>query len=471
MATLDPDSPSAAPSPSDAPVPTGASCLAAGAADELLVGRRGTATGEVTAFRVTGGAREAVASVTRDLDRLHHAGALYAVVAGGGAVLRVEARPEYARHERTGDHAAWLERTFDSGVAETEWHRVTMGFSNAPATQVRLRYAAADDERPVRAGDWSEVDPANPHDALLTDAVGRYLHLRVELQGDRFASPTLHTLRAYFPRESYLRYLPGIYEEDPESRAFLERFLSVFESTFVGVEEELAHSTRYLDPDGVPPAFLDWLEEWLALDPDETWPESARRALLSAAPELFTARGTPNGLLALLGIYLDGVADPSRAWVERRRRQLAAVDEREAAGLPTEEADALRRRIESDVFMLEYSDLDCATGPSRAAYERLLDCPQCFFVFVRPFLTDEQFDTVQRLVDEHRPAHAVGRAVELESSVVLGGHSYLGVNSVLPDQRLAVGESALGRESVLDTRERAGQLGVRSRLGTDTELS
>ena len=471
MATLDPDTPTGAPSPSDAPVPASASCLAAGGADELLVGRRDTVEGEVTVFRVTGAAREAVASVTLNLDRLHHAGDLYAVTAGGGAVLRVTARPAYAQHERTGTHAAWLERTFDSGVAETAWHRVTMGFSNTAATQVRLQYTAVDDQQPTRQSDWKAVDPANPHDALLTDAVGRYLRLRVELQGDRFASPHLHTLRAYFPRDSYLRHLPGIYQDDTEQRAFLERFLSIFESTFVGVEEELAHSTRYLDPDGVPTAFLGWLEEWLALDPDETWPESARRARLSAAPELFKTRGTPNGLLALVALYLDGVADPSPAWEERRRRQVAAVDAAEDAGLPTEAAAALRRRIESDVFMLEFSDLDCATGPSRAAYERLLDCPQCFFVFVRPFVSDEQFDTIQRLVDEHSPAHAVGRAVELESSVVLGGHSYLGVNSVLPDQRLAVGESALGRESVLETRETAGQLTVRSRLGSDTELS
>ncbi|MDT3435975.1 phage tail protein [Haloarcula sp. 1CSR25-25] len=471
MATLDPDAPTDAPSPSEAPVPAGASCLAAGAADELLVGRRDTVEGEVTAFRVTGATREALASVTRTLDRLHHAGDLYAVTSGGGGVLRLTARPEYAQHERTGTHAAWLERTFDSGVAETEWHRVTMGFSNAAATQVRLQYTTSDDQRSTRPSDWKTVDPANPHDALLADAVGRYLRLRVELQGDRFASPQLHTLRAYFPRDSYLRHLPGIYQDDTEARAFFERFLSIFESTFVGVEEELAHTTRYLDPDGVPPAFLGWLEDWLALAPDETWPESARRELLSAAPELFKARGTPNGLLALVALYLDGVADPSKAWEERRRRQLDAVDAAEDRGLPTEEAETLRRRIESDVFMLEFSDLDCAEGPSRAPFTELLDCPQCFFVFVRPFVSDEQFDTIQRLVDEHSPAHAVGRAVELESSVVLGGHSYLGVNSVLPDQRLAVGESALGRESVLDTRETAGQLTVRSRLGSDTELS
>lgn len=496
LAALDPDDPVVDPPIWSTAVPAGATCLAAGEDNELLVGRHGGANGAVTLARVRASGREELASSDRDLDRLHLGTDLYAVADGGRTVLAFDARERYRRHETTGEQTGSVVRSFDSGEQAIEWHRVTLGFSVADAgTQVRLSYAATDDPVQARNVEWRTVDPANPHDALLTDAVGQYLWVRIHLQGERFASPRLHTVRAYFPQQSYLRYLPAIYQEDAESRAFLQQFLSVFESTFVGVEEDIDRITQYFDPQGVPPAFLGWLADWLALSTDETWPEEARRDLLDAAPALFRDRGTPNGLLDLLGLYLEYVSEPSPAWAAVRAHQLETVDERMVTGqtdggvasgrptsestaeehlsgaLSTEEAETLRRQIESDVFLLEYGDLDCATGSSRRSYERLLDCPQCFFVFIRPFVDDDEFESVQRLIDEHRPANAVGRAVELEPSIVLGGHAYLGVNSVLPDRNLVVGEGSLGRDSVLDSHEAGARLGSRSVLGGDTELS
>lgn len=470
--TLDPDAPTAAPSAWAAPVPSGASALAVGADDELLVGRDDTAAGKVTLFRARGTGRDALSSLDTDVARLHLADRLYAVESGGRVVRALDPKTRYATHGETGDHVAVLTRRFDSGEQATAWHRVTMGLDAAAAgTQVRLEYAATDASGETAHLDWQEIEPANPHDALFAEAVGRYLHLRITLKGDRFSSPSVHAMRVYFPQQSYLRHLPGIYQQDADSRVFLDRFLAIFESTFVGVEEDLSEITQYLDPAGTSTEFVDWLGEWLALAPDETWPEPARRELIAAAHDLFKARGTPDGLLRLLAIYLAHVSAPSDAWEAWRDRQLDGVDHREGADLSPADARTLRRRIQSDVFLLEYSDLDCADGPTREAYERLLGCPQCFFVFVRPFVTDEQFETIQRLVDDHRPAHAVGRAVELEPSVVLGGHTYLGVNSVLPDRDLVVGEGALGRDLVLETRTDAGRLGVRTTLGEDTELS
>jgi len=349
---------------------------------------------------------------------------------------------------------------------------VTLGFSRlGPESQVRLAYAASDDpERPATA-DWEPLEPPNPRDALLEDAVGRYLWLRVELSGSERSSPTLAALRAYFPRKSYLRHLPELFRDEEESHDFLERFLSVFESTFVDATEEFEGVTRYLDPEGVPPEYLDWLEGWLALSADETWPPAARRALIDRAPDLFRQRGTVAGLLALLALYVDHVAERPPGRSDLLDSQVEAAARRAGSEGSPADAEAVRRRIESSVFLLEHVDLDCAEGDAREPFERLLDCPQCFFVFVRPFVTDEQFRTIRRLVDEHRPAHAVGNAVRLEPSLLLGGHTYLGMNTVLEDRDLVVGEGELGRDSVLEEREPFGQLAVRSRLGLDSTLS
>ena len=474
LAGLDPAAPESAPAPWGPSLPTAATCLAADGDGDLLLGTSPAVNGLPTLHRVRPRTTAPLGSFGRDCRRLRLvAGGLYALEDDGVTVHHLTAVRRFAADPENGTYAGTVTGVFDAGAEATEWHRVELGFDDAdPGTRVTLRYAASEDRQFAGGVDWVAFDRANPHDVLLADAVGRYLRLELTLHGTERATPSLRSVRAYFPRQSYLRHLPAVYQRDAESRDFLERFLSVFETTFVGVEEDLAELTRFLDARGIPAAFLGWLESWLALSTDETWPEDARRELLERAPALFRSRGTPNGLLALLGIYVGAVAEHPRSWQSLIDRQVAAVDDREARGdLDAEEADELRALIRSDLTLLEYADLDCASGGAREAFTALLPCPQCFFVFVRSFVTDEQLRTVQRLVDEHRPTHAVGTAVRLEPSVVLGGHSYLGVNSVLPDRDLVVGDTALGRDTVLDTRDPLGQLGVRSRLAEDTRLS
>lgn len=446
--------------------------LAGEGEDAALVARDDPLADEPTLVRVTDSSTEELIGLPDGIDGLVRSDLLYVLAADGREIHVLEPRRRFARNDATDSYDAQLVRGFDAGESGTEWHRVTLGFSNSGAeSQVRLSYAATEDPDPPDIADWHSHVPANPHDALLEDAVGRYLWLRVELSGSESASPTLASVRVYFPRQSYLRYLPTVYQDDAESRAFLEAFLSIFESTFVDVGEELEGVTRHLDSQGIPPEYLDWLGSWLALDPDETWPTEARRELLERAPELFRARGTPNGLLELVGLYADHVEKQPTGWDSLRTRQLEAAEARASREESPVDTGAVCRRIQSAVFLLEHLDLDCADDEAAGPYRRLLDCPQCFFVFVRPFVTDEQLRTIQRLVDEHRPAHAVGRAVRLEPSILLGGHSYLGVNTVLADRDLVVGESELGRTTVLDDREPHGQLAVRSRLGVDTNLS
>jgi phage tail-like protein len=426
------------------------------------------------------------------------------------------------RNPLTGRYDAQLSARLDSGVPGVEWHRTRLRRTiEGRTTQVRVAYHATDDADPtldVRSARWREIDVPGAADALLDDAVGRYLFVRLTLLGDEFASPLVESFRAYFPRQSYLRYLPGIYREDEASRTFVERYLSLFESAFVDLEEEIEHLTRYLDAAGVPTSHLSWLEGWLALETDETWPEPARRALVARAAELYRKRGTREGLLELLGLYLghltvqaqldhdgddgSGLYDPTEAAETSARLDQLIVDaglSDEAAArvrdlvaeglLTVDEAVAVESRIEAEeltgaaaaelrdlllrrAYVVEYDDLDCIeTSGARAAWDRLLDCPQCFLVLVRSRLDEEERRAVTRLVESTRPAHAVGRVVPLEEGILLGGHAYLGINSVLPDEELVLSRSGLGRDSVLGDRVPHGQLEVNSRLGDDSHLA
>jgi len=360
------------------------------------------------------------------------------------------------------------------------------GTPGYPVSASRAADWIADAERRLAGGagaddlDWQSVGPPNPEDALLTDAVGRYLWVKVELVGTATVAPRVESLRAYFPRQSYLRYLPTVYRTDADSAAFLERFLSLFESVFTDIEEDIEAATRYLDPGGVPSEALSWLAGWLALAPDETWSAAAERELVRQAHDLFKARGTRAGLRRLLALYLADRASRPPVWQWAIDRQRAAIDAREADGdLDPAAADRRRDRLERTLFVWEPSDLDCIeTAAVRDIYDRLLPCPQCFAVLLWPSLSDATVREAQRLVETTRPAHAVGRAVQLRPAIRLAGadhdrshHTYLGVNSALTDREFELESSGLGTDTRLSGHEDAGQLGVRNRLGTDTDLS
>jgi len=490
-----------------------------------------------------------------------------------------------------GTYRADLVGRFDAGERGMQWHRVTLGLDRGDSrtrtkTQVRLQYAATDDDWQPTGGDavlsdpldavegigpayssrlqtagvtelgalveltagrlalvlgtdshrislrdaadllasartalgggvdvgqieWQDLDRPNPEDALVPAAEGRYLWLKLTLVGDERASPRVDSVRAYFPRRSYLRHLPAAYQEDPASAAFLERYLSIFESTFVDIEEQISSTSKYVDPAGIPTEHLAWLGEWLAVEADETWSARALQALIEAAPDLYRKRGTANGLLATIRLYLHhtdgGVTplEPSGVATDRTGRTdgtgatlgmgatngtESAVCERECmhgsgsdqGGSASGINDEASRKA---VYLIEHGDLSCIDCRDiRRLYDRLISCSRGFLVLLHPDVTEEAAAAIERIVEQQQPAHATGRTVHLRDTTVLNGtgdegpdvrgyHTYLGINSQLSSREFRIGESVVGQDSRLEEREPDGHLELQSRLGEDTRLS
>jgi phage tail-like protein len=217
--------------------------------------------------------------------------------------------------------------------------------------------------------DLRPLGEPNPTDALLPAATGRYLWVKLTLVGNEYATPAVGAVRTYFPRQSYLRHLPAVYREDAASAAFLERFLSPFESLFTDVEDDIGRVTRYMDPEGVPGDALAWLGDWLGVDLDETWPEPARRELLARAPELAAKRGTRDGLLAVVRTYLRHTR-PRSPWREALETDAEAL------------VDAVRERpltdAETRAALGDHDDLRSLSGEPAlrhmvVAWSRVLD--------------------------------------------------------------------------------------------------
>lgn len=146
-------------------------------------------------------------------------------------------------------------------------------------------------------------------------------------------------------KKEYLYYLPGIYQAD-NGQGFLGRFLKAFEAVLSGredsgsiqvegIEKVLDEIHNYFDPFKSPAEFLPWLAGWMALtlkeeeewygeddfrdrnDPKkQTLPLSQdrfdlqnptrhrNRYLLSKIMQLYFKRGTLDGLLEYLKIFV-----------------------------------------------------------------------------------------------------------------------------------------------------------------------
>jgi len=137
----------------------------------------------------------------------------------------------------------------------------------------------------------------------VRNLTGRYLGVRIELNGDGRNTPEIAGLRIYSPRFSYVqKYLPEIYHEakfPPASeiagastrRDFLERFVDIFESQFTRIEDRVANAYLLMRAESTPDDSLDWLGGWLGIQPD-SYPPDRRRARLHATPALYQWRGT-----------------------------------------------------------------------------------------------------------------------------------------------------------------------------------
>lgn len=406
----------------------------------------------------------------------------------------------------------WITKPLDSTIEGCRWHRVFLEADIPANTKVELSWWAFDEPSPYAAPVWSQP-LINPKVALISAATGRYLRFRVALFSDdrgRFA-PTIGRLKVEFPHHSYLRYLPAVYQEDDAGREFLERFLAVFETFFSEFEGRIFSFSRYLDPAGTPEAFLPWLARWLALSADETWPAAKVRELLQKAPELYQKRGTKDGIIALIELYTgrpDTVMVLESFQVEECREMMSGGHQRAvrpsanaldlvvdgAADLGPEDiirvtaANSREYAIISGVAPedgtitlrgpLQGPEIIAALQAGRAnvtkvPVEELLigEGPFSFCVLVPPLGSAEALQTVINIVNNEQPAHTMGNVQEFTPWFYLGGHTYLGINTVLSDRTLVLGTGALARDTVLRDRERSGRVGVRARTGIDTVLT
>jgi phage tail-like protein len=286
-----------------------------------------------------------------------------------------------------------------------------------------------------------------PYDMLFLHNKGRFLYLKLMLTTfDERNRPLVRNARIFYPRKSYLRYLPPVYSEDPVAAAFLERFLSLFETVFQGLEEEIRDLFHYFDPQLAPPEFLPWLASWINLAIDENLPEDRIRRLISGAPDLFSRKGTPLALATFLEIY---TGKPVLLTEHSRMIRPLVLGGRFPLGLGT-----VLIGTGKDVFRLGDTSI-----VGRAVLRSQEPAPEeAFLPVVRRFsiffdLDRDEFRqreaVLRRIVDEQKPAHTIC-SLGIISAHNRVGMAQLGINStVTGPEPYRVGLSPLGEGSAI----------------------
>ncbi len=297
----------------------------------------------------------------------------------------------------TATHGTYVTWALDSTIAGCVWHRLVVDAEYPLGSEVKVSFAVSDQYKEAwdLRGSWSD-EIINPQEVLFKQRSaekGRYLWLRITLSKPaQTTAPIIRSLKVFFPRVTYLQYLPETYQADESGKEFLERYLSVFETILSSIDEKIKDTPKLLDAFGTPKDFLPWLSTWVGAIQDENWPEDKWRQFIANAVVHYKRRGTPAGLAELIKLYIGKYP-----------------------------------------IIVERSLLRCSDAEFDKVLTKVYGCGYSFCVLVEPdqVKTPKDEKVLRRIVKSEKPAHTVGGIMVLEPCIRLDWCSYLGKNSYL----------------------------------------
>jgi phage tail-like protein len=306
--------------------------------------------------------------------------------------------------------------------------------------------------------------------------VGRYIRLRITMVSSGAASPQIHAIRVFFPRQSYLQYLPANFQEDDQSRFFLERFLSVFQTSFDTFDRRIDNMWRLFDPLSTPEAWYNWLAAWVALPIDPDWTFPKKRKVLQQAAAQTLVRGTIAGLRQSIQDYA-GVQGNILEHFKLRHWPMILSKSAQAATSAMTQYDARlcaatpiwSRAFAARLQVGKYSQIGSfeLTGASTPVTDAFAWGASQFTVFfpADPYKPTATLTKVQQVVEREKPAHTRAYYVPVYPRMRVGVQASVGVDTYLSRITYSVLNKvgALGYDSILGASPSRKQLAA---LGT-----
>lgn len=420
----------------------------------------------------------------------------------------------------------WHRLKIDAVIPDENAHVQLLAFSSYKADVPPFDPAA---ENPFENGGWHTL-PRDTMDALIPSlpmdnvsplsrfyaeskaplprVPAKYLWLGGILSGDEKSSPVIDQMQVKYNQETYLRHLPPVYSQNDQSREFLQRFLSLFESTFQDVENRISNLPALFDPYATPERLLPWLASWLALEFDADWDARQKRDAIAKAFRLQALRGTVEGMRQYVKLYtnVDAYIEEPMQWTSlwclpvkttqtSAQNSIAenifqcppAANEGDGAGQEanTEEWQKTGDSILGETTMLApahaqgavvgtTSTLDQSHLIAEADFGTPLfdDLAYFFYVLVNrnQLPCSKTLEKIRAVIEREKPAHTYFHLCVLEAKMRVGFQARVGIDTIVAGEAhdMALADSAsLGDNTVIAKKgSDLNRIGVDSRIGT-----
>lgn len=228
---------------------------------------------------------------------------------------------------------------------------------------------------------------------LLLRSRGRYIWLKFELVSTGEIKPRIYGVRLEYEGDHMADYLPAIYRKG-EKDSFTKRFLSIFNSMVLDLEEAIYSVSKRFDYERADGDMLRYIASWICIDIEGLDDEGIRRAIAQAIREYQFAQ-TPDGIKKLI-----------KRWTGR------------------------------EPIILEHFSLDevLHRGKDKALYTKLYGTkPYKFFVMLdeKTFKSRRESDSFMERLKKVLPAHVDAELILLNNCIYLDWHTYLGINSAI----------------------------------------
>lgn len=294
--------------------------------------------------------------------------------------------------------AVYLSPMLDSGERETIWHRLRMDLVQPGDSVITFSCLASDDLEEEEVPRWTE-ERKNPSDIFLFSLKGRYLRFKIEMWLYDRSYLEIGNLRIDFPMETIAKHLPEFYRSDSNHAMFLQKYLGVYQSLIDDLQEDIEGFAVNLDADGVGENCLYWLTEWVAIAQPQLWTVDKLRKLIKSSFQLYAAKGTSNALQAVVSLYCG-----------------------------------------KQPYLIETAQL--LYGCQRYLYDKIYrplfgdDIYTFYLLIEEEYVRDsKKLRDLKQIAEMYKPAHTQMHIVVLMPFMVLGSHTYLGINSTLSGNR------------------------------------
>lgn len=319
-------------------------------------------------------------------------------------------------HEIKGEKF-FLSGLYDSGEADTLWHRMLIDVGKGRGNITLFVYSANDlqsdegkldtirkeiaaaphlslEEIKQKTSLYLRKTESNKEDILLHDIKGRYVWFILLFSPIMGESMEIERIQLFFPKSTWVSFLPEVYQQDKESLLFLEKYLSIFKTLYDDLNYEIKNSFTHFQPGICNKDFLYELAKWVHIQNPYIWNEEQLRYLLLNCMKFYSYRGTVKALLEIVKLYTG-----ERAYLIEQHK-----------------LDRERKGKRKDL-------IDSLYGTGKYT---------CTLLVREETVSDEKkIKTLIDIVEDNIPAQIECKIVVLQSYIFLDKHTYLGINSGL----------------------------------------